>query len=127
MNNFFFYFWNNQFFRFLFIGGVNTLFGYSIFVILVFIKLHYSLALLFATILGVLFNFKTLGIVVFRNDKNSKIIKFFLVYAMLYFVNVFFVAGLKYLGMGTYSAGAFAVLPVAALGYVLNRKLVFNN
>ena len=50
---------------------MNTLFGYSIFSILVFFKIHYSLALLIATILGVIFNFKTVGIIVFKDGKNS--------------------------------------------------------
>jgi len=35
-----------RFIRFLLVGGVNTLFGYGVFVSLIYIGLHYSLAAL---------------------------------------------------------------------------------
>ncbi len=125
--NLFLYFWNNRFYRFLFIGGVNTLFGYSIFSILVFFKVHYSLALLIATILGVIFNFKTVGIIVFENGKNSKIFRFVAVYVVLYFLNLAIITGLKKLNINIYIAGAAAVLPVAVTGYFLNKIFVFKD
>lgn len=126
LTNLFLYFWKNTFFRFLFIGGVNTVFGYSVFSILVFFRVHYSLALLLATILGVLFNFKTLGMVVFRDGDNRKIFRFVLVYVILYFVNVGIVGTVKHFGVSTYAAGAIAVLPVALLGFILNNRFVYN-
>lgn len=127
MINLFYRFWNNQFFRFLFIGGMNTLFGYSLFSILVFFKIHYSLALFIATIIGVIFNFKTVGVIVFKNGQNSKIFRFIMVYIVLYILNLAIVASLKMMDMNIYAAGAVALMPVAVTGYFLNRLFVFNN
>jgi len=125
--NLFIHFWKNRFFRFLFIGGVNTLFGYSVFSLLVFIKIHYTLALLISTILGVLFNFKTVGIIVFKDGKNSNVFKFITVYVVLYFLNLAIIACLKKININLYAAGAAAILPVAVTGYFLNKIFVFND
>ena len=43
--------------KFLVVGAVNTVFGYSCYAGLLFIGLHYSLAALFGTLLGVVFNY----------------------------------------------------------------------
>ena len=60
----------HKFIKFLFVGGVNTVFGYSIFALFLFLGMHYAVATLFATILGILFNFKTTGVIVFNNKDN---------------------------------------------------------
>lgn len=122
----FFYFWDNQFFRFIFIGGVNTLFGYSVFSLLVYCEVHYSLALFFATILGVIFNFKTIGIIVFKNGKNNRVIRFIAVYVILYFLNLVIIWVLKNMNTNIYVAGGIAVLPVAFIGFYLNKRFVFG-
>jgi putative flippase GtrA len=43
--------------KFLVVGAVNTVFGYSCYAGLLFIGLHYSLAALFGTLLGIVFNY----------------------------------------------------------------------
>ena len=45
------------FIKFIFVGCLNTLFGYGVFAICNFMGFHYTLSTLTATILGVLFNF----------------------------------------------------------------------
>ena len=42
--------------RFLLVGVMNAVFGYGCFAGFLYLGLHYSMALLLATILGVLFN-----------------------------------------------------------------------
>ncbi|MGC7556563.1 GtrA family protein, partial [Pandoraea pneumonica] len=41
------------------VGGLNTLFGYGVFAVCLWIGLHYSLAIAISTVLGTLFNFKS--------------------------------------------------------------------
>lgn len=118
--------WKNQFLRFLFIGGINTLFGYGIFAVFIFFKFHYSLAVLFSTIIGVLFNFKTLGVFVFKSHDNRKIIGFVMVYVVTYFINVGLMYCLTKIGISAYFAGMIAVFPVAITGFVLNKLFVFS-
>jgi putative flippase GtrA len=70
------------------VGLINTLFGYLLFIFLIWLNLHYWLALLISQIIGVLFNYKTTGYLVFENKSNKLIFYFFLVYGFMYLINV---------------------------------------
>ena len=116
-----------RFVRFLIVGGVNTLLGYGVFALLVFLGMHYAAASLTSTVVGILFNFKTTGLFVFRSRRNSLVFRFFLVYCIVYFFNV---GGLKLFalaGISSYIGGALLLLPAAVLSYVLNRSMVFRD
>lgn len=117
---------DHLFIRYLLVGALNTAFGYSVFVLFIFLGLHYSIALLFATVTGVLFNFKSFGFFVFGNSKWRLIWKFILVYGVLYAVNVFLVFLFLFFLQNVYAANALAVVVVAGLGYFLNRRFVYE-
>lgn len=120
--------WSIRLVRFLVIGAVNTAFSYVIYALLVLIGLHYSLATLISTILGIIFNFFTTGRIVFRNMDNRRIIRFILVYILTYLVNVLFLKGLvDGLSMDKLLAGALVTLPVALLSYYLNSIWTFRD
>lgn len=119
--------YRHQFSRFLAVGLLNTLFGYGCFALLLYMGLHYAWALLFATAAGVLFNFKTIGSIVFRHKDNRLILRFVAVYAIVYVVNL---AGLKILaiaGVDMYYGAATLILPMAALAYLMHKRFVFQN
>jgi len=115
-----------QFMRFLAVGLINSLFGYSCFAGLLAIGLHYALALLLATAIGVVFNFKTTGALVFRSSANHLIFRFFAVYGIVYSINVILIKCLLQFGLNSYASGAILLLPIAALSYILNKKYVFK-
>lgn len=115
-----------KFVRFILVGGLNTLFGYGLYALLIFIGLHYSLASLLGTILGVLFNFKTTGVIVFKSRDNKLIFKFFAVYGVIYLINLLGLYIFDLLVLDAYLAGAMLLLPMAVLAYWLNKKLVFD-
>jgi putative flippase GtrA len=117
---------DRRFFRFLAVGGLNTAFGYGFYALLLFLGLHYSVALLVATVAGVLFNFRTIGHFVFGNRDNSLLVRFFLVYALGYAIGVVAIRLLGLLGFDPYLAGACIVLPSACLSFFLMRALVFR-
>ena len=114
-----------RFARFLIVGGINTLFGYGVFVLLIYIGLHYSLAALLGTILGILFNFQTVGRLVFNGYRHDLFFKFLAVYGATYLLNV---AGLYFFnpaGVSNYLAGSILILPVAFIAFFLNKTFVF--
>ncbi len=119
-------FLNRQFLRFIVVGGLNTAFGYGAFALLVFLGLHFSLAALFATVLGVLFNFKTYGTFVFRNPDNRLIFRFVSVYGVSYALTVISLGILKSFGLSSYVAGAIMILPMSLVTFYLNRRFVFS-
>ena len=140
----------NKFLRFIFVGALNTAFGYFIFLFLIWIGLHYSIALLVSQIIGVLFNYKTTGYLVFQNKTNKLIIKFFIVYGLLYLLNVLELYLLNGSGLYEYLLSsdslkfiynlpinpnklgdaigqAMVLVPNAIIGFFLNKIFVFKD
>lgn len=113
--------------RFLATGGLNTAFGYGCFVFLIYLGLHYALAVFIGTILGVIFNFFTTGKFVFDMTDHRRLPRFFGVYGILYIINVAWLKLMTILGVDLYLGGAIAILPMAGLSYFLNSKLVFHH
>lgn len=115
-----------RFIKFLFVGFINTVFGYGVFALLLFLGLHYAIASLFGTILGVIFNFFTTGRLVFQNTDNLLIFKFIGVYAIVYLINLFFLAIIDYFNFNLYIGGLIILLPMALFAFQLNQIFVFN-
>lgn len=112
--------------RFLAVGVLNTAFGYGLFLALVHLPIPLWLALLLSHTLGVAFNFKTTGGIVFANRDNRRVLQFALVYAVLYFANLGALKALLATGLGVVPASALLILPMAILGFALNRAYVFR-
>lgn len=117
---------DKQIVRFLLVACLNTLFGYGIFALLIFWGLKYPIAILISTIAGVLFNFKSYGLLVFNSTDNRLIIRFVGVYILVYLCNVSGIAIFEYFKVSNYIAGLILALPIGFLGYLLNKRFVFN-
>jgi putative flippase GtrA len=117
----------DQLARFIAVGLLNTAFGYGIFAALLYLGLHYVIALFIATISGILFNFKTTGRLVFKSNSNRLIFHFAGVYALIYAVHVCSLEILLGLGINVYWAGAMLILPMASFAFFLNKRFVFKN
>ena len=117
---------NYTFIRFLFVGGINTVFGYSVYALLLCAGIHFSLASFISTCLGVLFNFKTLGRLVFSNDRYSLIFKFAGVYMCIYLVGIGCLGICNIYKVNMFIAGAILIFPMAVLSFCLNKLFVFN-
>lgn len=118
---------STQFISFLFVGVLNTLVGYGLYAFFVWVGFNYVWAPFFSTVLGILFNFKTIGVIVFQSHNNRLIGKFFGVYAIVYVCNVLGLKGFALCGVeNMYISGAVLVLPLALLSFILNKKWVFK-
>ena len=115
-----------QFIKFLIVGGINTLFGYGLFALFIFLGFHYAMASFLATVLGILFNFKTTGVLVFQNKVNRLLFRFFGVYGVVFVINVLMLKVLGNVGFDMYIAGALVIVPLAVLSFVLNKLFVFG-
>ena len=116
-----------QFIKFLLVGGVNTIFGYGVFVFFIWIGLHYTFATLVATILGILFNFKSYGILVFKNKSNRLLWRYISVYIFLYILNNFWIYAFTRIKVTPYISGMLWILPNAIIGFILIKRIVFAN
>lgn len=118
---------SKEFYRFIVTGILNTLVGYSLYALLIYLGLAYPLAVLFSTILGVLFNYLTIGKVVFVHEGESRLLPFISVYIIVYALNIYGLWQLEFIGIeNKYVAGAILLVPLAALSFVLNKFWVFK-
>ena len=74
--------------RFIVAGGINTIFGYTVFAVLIYLGIEPTLALLASTVLGIIFNYLNFGKTVFNVRRNwFGFFRFLVVYVAIYFIN----------------------------------------
>ena len=117
---------DRKFMKFLFFGALNTAFGYSVYALFVTLHASHNVALTIQYILGVFWNFKTTGTIVFKNHDNSLILRFFLSYVFTYSINLVCLNILVRLGIGKYLSQAIMVLPIAILSFLSFKTFVFS-
>ena len=116
----------SRFVRFLLVGALNTVFGYSVFAVLILLGIHYAVAALISTVAGVLFNFRTTGRLVFSSRDDRLLLGFAGVYAISYVVGVLLLKAAVALSINVLVASAVLALPMAVFSYSLNRLFVFK-
>ena len=116
---------HSQLLRFLLVGGLNTLFGYAVFSLFLYLHFHYAAASFLGIILGILFNFKTYGRLVFNRRDNALIFRFVVLYAVLYLISTGGLWVFNRIGIDLYYANAMMLVPVSVLAFYLNRRFVF--
>ena len=121
-----FYKIDSTFIRFVFVGCLNTAFGMGVYCLCIFVGCPYYLATLISNVLGMLFNFKTTGTLVFKNNNNKLIIRFVMCYLLVYVINTLFVKSFILLGINDYYSGIIATPITALCSYILLKKLVYN-
>jgi len=115
------YFW-----KFIVVGVLNTIVGYGMFALFVYVGFHYAIASLLSTVLGVLFNFHSIGKLVFGRHDNRLIFRFVGVYIVIYLLNILLLYLLQQIGIDVYMAGFVALIPMAIISFVLNKYYVFG-
>lgn len=114
------------FLRFLAVGVGNTLVGYALYAAFLAAGASIVIAVVAATALGALFNFGSIGVIVFRNADPLLLPRFLAVYVAQCAVNSAALWLLGGLGLGPYLA-QFILLPFLATGtFLAMRSWVFR-
>ena len=117
---------DRKFIKFILVGGMNTLIGYLVFALFLFLNFHYALASFLALIFGIIFNFKTYGRLVFENQDNSLFFRYIISWSIIYLFAISCLTGFKWFGINLYIANALLILPISILAYFFNLKFVFH-
>jgi len=115
-----------QLLKFLVVGGINTVFGYALFAAFTWFGMHYPLAIALATVGGVLFNFQSVGRLVFGGAPKSRFWRFVGVYCLIYLINLGGVKLMLSQSVNLYLANGIMLIPLAGIAFILNRRFVFN-
>ncbi len=115
-----------KFIYFFAIGILNTLFYYLTYALLIYLHLHYSLAVFSATFLTMIISFKSFGVFVFKNSDNRLFFKFILVTILNYLLNIIIIYFLKKYEYNSYTAGFISAIIVAINSFFLNNFFVFK-
>lgn len=114
------------FVKFILVGILNTAFGYGAFALCMYTGLHYSAAVVLSTIAGILFNFKTTGVLVFKNKDNSLIFKFIAVYTLVCITGIIILRLAEIAHINLYFAGLVSTGICAVTAFLLNKNWVFK-
>ena len=123
-------FWPNrelffEWLRFLLVGGLNTLFGYGLYAVCIWLGAGYLAATAVTMIGGLLFNYRTTGAIVFAR-RDGSFARFIGCYAVVLALSVMFLKFLDTRGVNPYLSGLIVAVPAALLSYVLLRTYVFR-
>jgi putative flippase GtrA len=119
--------------RFLLVGGYNTLFAYILFLILYFFfnkVILYPYLLFISYIIAIIHNFFILRIFVFQKRTNKhwviELFLTFLLYLIIYFINLLLLKILLLFINQMYLAQAIAIFIIPFFTYFLFKKWIYN-
>lgn len=116
-----------KFFRFLLVGGLNTIVGFIVFSLTIYATNGNVGVSLAANIgVGVFFNFLSYGFGVFGSLGGRRFVKFVCAYAILYAVNYFALAIMTENGLDVYLAQFINLFYLAPISYLSFNRWVFN-
>ena len=115
--------------KFLSAGVLNTVFGYFVYAALLVININYLVALFVATVAGVIFNYFSFGLIVFKGiDGRFIFIRFVVAYALIYAINAALLGLLtEYFLVNSY-IGQILCIPIGVLlSWLLMNYWVYKN
>ena len=79
---------DTKFIRFIFFGGLNTIFAYLILVLFLFLKFHYSIATLISALLSIFSGYLINKFFVFNSKNPKSIFIYYIFWFILYFLSI---------------------------------------
>ncbi|MFM2322408.1 MAG: hypothetical protein RLZZ225_561, partial [Pseudomonadota bacterium] len=110
---------------FLLVGVINTLFGYGVYALFIYIGGNYFFSSLISLFCGFMFNFLTIGKFVFRKLSFKRIKKFISFYMLLYIFYISFIKILSLWQSNLYICGMLAAILLSIISFKVNKYLIF--
>ena len=116
--------------RFLFVGVLNTIFGYAVYALFIYLKMHYFPAQLLSSVLAITHSYLWNKYFTFRRPGRSasEILRFVSVYAVSYLLNmgILFVS-IEFFKWNAYFAGFICLFVTTVISYVGHKNISFKN
>jgi putative flippase GtrA len=111
--------------KFAVVGLLNTGWSYLLYATFLYFGLNYWVASFLTIVLSVGFGFLTQGNLVFGGATRKALLRFVLVWVLIYTVYLAIVSVAENVGINNYLGGLIATPLVAVLSYILQRRFVF--
>ena len=117
-----------DFFKFLTVGFINTIFGYTVYATLLFFQTPYLFALFLSTFFGIIFNYFSFGRIVFYEQNNWLVFyRFLIAYSIIFSINVIVLSTLTYYFIFSPYIGQIICIPInVILSWLLMNYWVFK-
>lgn len=115
-----------QVFHFLVTGVINTIFGFSVYSIFIYIGMGYFISSSAAMVLGAAFNYRTIKVYVFGKSQKASPLAFGGCYLAVLAITVLLLEALGTVGTNPYVAGFLVSPPMAIFSYFLQKQFVFR-
>ena len=120
---------NNTKIRFLIVGCLNTIVGYSIYAILIYLNINYLIANTISTIIGIIHSYIWNRLFTFKSNNNIKkeIFKFIFVYSISYvlgLLNLYILVNI--LSTNKYIAGIINIFITTIISWFGHRYFSFR-
>ena len=118
-----------QEFRFIFVGGLNTIVGYGLYALLLFFGVHYLIANTVSTIIGILHSFIWNRFFTFKSKEKAlnELVKFASVYLASFIIGTFTLFTFKQiLNINVYIAGLINLVITTFISYFGHKYISFN-
>lgn len=115
-----------RFAKFILVGGLNTLFGFSVFTTILWLSGNHILAVIGGNLLGIAFNYFSTGKLVFANKGLKALPLFATGYGLALIINLIVVDSLVRGGVDAMIAGAVAIPVVIITSYAFNSLVTFR-
>jgi putative flippase GtrA len=115
----------NQLWRYYQAGIVNTIFGYSLFALFVWLGFNIYLAQITSHVLGMVFNYFTYSRHAFAGHTTTKT-RFILSYAGNYLLGLAMLTAISHFIRSPYVAGFMSTVIVSLINFFVLKRLVFR-
>jgi putative flippase GtrA len=112
--------------RFYKIGFINTLFGYGVYALLLSVGLNMYAAQIIGHVIGVIFNYFSYSLHVFRAAPASKL-RFLFSYALNYIVSLASLTLAATILSSPYLAGLLAMVITSVINFIILQRYVFTS
>lgn len=116
--------------RFLIVGVINTIVGYGVFALGIYLNLYYYLAYILSYIIGVINSYILNRKFTFKSTSKSykEPIRFVMVYLTSFAVgSVFLYISIDLLNMNEYIAGLINLIFITSISWIGHNKFSFKN
>lgn len=117
---------NKKLFRYLIVGGFNTLASYIIYASILLIYGNIAIASLVSLVCGIMISYSSQGKLVFEYVSVDAFLRYIFVWLLIYVIHVSMIYSLMWIGISPYYGAIYSLFFTAVISYIVLDRYVFK-